>query len=637
MLEKVRASMQSGATYLLVAGLTVIFMFFFGMPSRGCSGGANVRQNTYLADVGDNEVYTSDVDLIFNRVYGNQRNTDDSNYEQRRASALRSVVLIHLFADRARQEGLRVGQDEFKEFMKSTVRNMEFRYAYGRDGSWSGPYYKAYVQNRMGSTPTKYERFKREELLARKYLATQAAQVAVNPAELSFQNKVDNTKLNLAFVELTPEELEKHISLDEEAVSSFVENNADRIKKYYEDNQSDYSTPAQYRVRRVYIVKPDDAEGEEKAKSAQKRWAEAQKRVLDNGEAVGDVAADLGEPFQKENKGLMDWSEAGNMDESIASAVKDAEVGDVNKVETDYAYMLVKLEDKRPSSTTPLSEARQDIAKTLLKEDQVDSILDDVTSKLLSAAKSNDSLDAALKSIATSEETSNASIWKNLEAQTTGDFALKGRDMGQFAAQLRQMGLGGGGGGSWSKIPKIGDSQPLAVTAYKELSSDNPVADEVFEVGGSKYIVRLKNRTEPSDEDVDVQAIEQMESKRTDEVVGKWKEIFVDGDWRMTWPRPPVTFGNWIEAQLSKAVETEAVTFNKKSPVASILAAEFSPAGAAKAPKGGAAPKGSKQKQIESIKKKIQQQMKGGGSPMPKQKKGSDEGRDETSGSEQSE
>ena len=631
MLEKVRASMQSGATYLLVAGLTVIFMFFFGMPSRGCSGGANVRQNMFLANVGDDDVYTTDVDLIFNRVYGNQRNTDDSNYEQRRASALRAAVLIHLFADRAREEGLRVGEKEFQAFMKSTVRNMEFRYAYGREGSWSGPYYKAYVQNRMGSTPTKYERFKREELLARKYLATQAAQVAINPAELSFQNKVDNTQLNLEFVELTPGELQKHVKVDDDAVSTFADNNAERIEKYYEDNQDKYSTPAEYRVRRVYIVKPDDTEGEGSDQSAQKRWAEAQKRVLDDGEAVADVAADLGEPFQKENKGLMDWSEAGNMDESIASAVEDAQVGDVEKVETDYAYMLVKLEDKRPSTSTPLSEASDEIAETLLKEDRVQSILDDVTSKLLNAATSNDSLQAALKSVTSTDEEAdeqkNAALWKSLEVQTTGNFALKGRDGGQFAAQLRQMGLSSGGG-SWSKIPKIGDSKPLAVMAYKELSSDNPIADKVFDVEGSKYIVGLKNRSEPSEDGVDTQTIEEMESKRTDQVVGKWKEIFVDGDWRMTWPRPPVKFGNWIEAQLAAAVDNETVTFNEASPVASILAAEFSAAGSAMAPKGG------KQKQIESIKKKIQQQMKGGGSPMPKQKQKSGE---ESGDSEKSE
>ena len=67
MLEKVRNSMQSGFTYVLVAGLTVIFMFFFGMPSRGCSGGANVRQNMFLANVGNDDVYTTDVD---GTVYG---------------------------------------------------------------------------------------------------------------------------------------------------------------------------------------------------------------------------------------------------------------------------------------------------------------------------------------------------------------------------------------------------------------------------------------------------------------------------------------------------------------------------------------------------------------------------------------
>lgn len=609
MLEKLRASMQSGFTYVLVAGLTVIFMFFFGMPTNSCSGGATQR-NVYLASVSGTSLYSSDLDLIFNRVYGNTNTMEDDVFAKRQANALRSMVLINLFAERAQEAGLRVSSEEFEEFMTDPVRNMEFRYAYGRDGNWNGPYYQAYVENQMRTTIRKYEQFKRKELLARKYLATQAAQVAVSPVELKDAYKINNTKLNLEFVEFSPESVKDSVELTDEKVQTFIEENPERLQTYYEENKDQYTSEAKYRVRRVYIVKPDDSTEESEAGDIEERWTKAQERVLEKGEDVATVAAELGEDYQKENKGLMDWSSLENMDTAMADAVEKAEVGDVETVETDYAYMLVKLEDKKEAKTTPLEDVQTEIARNILQKEQVDQLIKQSTDALMKKARDAESLQAAIDALA---EESDQKIWKNLSAEETGNFTLEGQDLGgRFGGQLAGMMPGN----SWARMPKLGTNEEIAATAYKELTEEKPLAEKIFGEDDAKVIVRLKSREEPDQLNPGADLVHSLTSKREGKLVGEWREIFVDGDWRILWNRPTVKFEGWVEDQLAQAVESGTVTFNDRAKVASLVASEFTPAGDASAPKKGKKGKGGPNvRQLKNLQEKMKEaQQKGQGS-----------------------
>lgn len=579
MLEKVRNSMQSGFTYVLVAGLTVIFMFFFGMPTQTCAGGAGQR-NALLASVSGSDIYTNDVNLIYNRVYGTDRTDEKEKYQQRRATSLRSLVLIKLFAERAREAGFRVGEQELKNYIKDPVRNIEFRYRYGQDGTFNGHYYKAYVQNQLRTTLDQYERFKRQELLARKYLAAQAAQIAVPEVELKLSNEVKNTKFNLSFVSINKKKLEDSVEVTDEDVETFLEENSDRIKKYYEEQSDKYTEPAKVRIRRVYIIKPEDSASKQKKQKVKQKWAEAKKRVLEGGESVGTVAEELGESYPGQEKGLMDWSTVDNMDQDIVEAIEGAAIGDVKKVETEHAYMLVKLEDRKEATKTPLEDVQTEIAKTLIKKEGVDTLVEEATKALSGKATETGSLKKALEKL---QAESDKKVWADLSVEETGEFTLESQGpppqlAAQFGGQLPSM-------GSWSNIPKIGDSKELAVDVWKELSEKKPVAEKVYEVGGNKYIVRLKSRKGPEkDQEMPEDLIAKMSDQKVSEVLGRWSAIF--GSWKGRFLPPMNDYGPWIERQLSSAVDEETVTiYGKNSPVAQILHQDFQPAGSA--PKAG--------------------------------------------------
>lgn len=583
MLEKVRNSLQSGFTYVLVAGLTVIFMFFFGMPTQTCEGGAG-RTRALLANVDGQQIHTEDVNLIYNRIFGTDRSDEEAQYQQRRASSLRNLVLIKLFADRARAEGLRVSDDELKDYIKDPTRNVEFRYSYGREGSFNGHYYKAYVQNQLRASLDEYEEFKREELLARKYLAAHAAQVSVPSAELDLADEIKNTQINLGFVELDSEALRDSVEVSDEKLQSFLEDESDRIEKYYEDNKSEkYSEPAEMLVRRVYIPRPGPSAEDAKRQEADQKWSEAKRRVRDEGEQLGAVAAELGEQYPGKQKGLMPWSTSEDMNQKVRETLEGAEVGDIEEVVTEDAYKLVKLEDRNEQKTTPLEEVREEIARQLIREDRVGQLLEEAKSSLLTEARNTGSLQKALESL---QSESDDPVWSDLTVQETGTFTLE--TQGPPPQLAGQLGGNLSGFGTWFDIPKIGSSKELAVVAYKDLSEQNPIPETTYEVDGSTYLVELKSRSKDDaageEETGGDDSFEyQLADKKLNEMLGRWTALF--GSWNGQLVPPLQDYGPWIERQFKEAADEGSVTiYAKNSPVSRIVDQSLQPGGSAAPP-----------------------------------------------------
>lgn len=586
MLERVRRSMQSGFTYILIAGLVVIFMFFFGMPSQTCSGAAG-RQRAHLADVGGESIYTGDVSLLYNRFYGSDRTDEEDKYRQRRAQALRNLILIKLFSQRAKQEGFRVSTDELKDYITDAVRNVEYRYRYGRKGTFNGQYYKAYIQNRLRTQIEKYEAFKRQELLARKYLAAGATQGVVSEVERDRAETIKNTEMNLSFVPLDAERVRDAVEVEEEAIQTFLEENRDRVEKYYKDNKPEkYSEPAQIRLRRIFIDRPGQSAEDSEKKRAEQKWKEAKNRVQESGEDFATVASELSEGYASDKGGMMDWKTKDTVEDAVLEALKDAESGDVREVVTDKSYRLVKLEGRKEAETTPLEEVESDIAKTLLQKDRADKFVSEIKTKLHETAKKKGSLTKALEQL---RSESDRAIWEELSVEETGTFTLEAQGPPpQLAGQMG--GRMAGMGSSWFEIPSIGESKKLAVDAFKNLSPDAPVAEDVYEVDGTNYIVRLASRSTPEgesdggDEGSDGESGDEpsvtqaLESKKASELVGRWSAIFGTLNGRFV---PPMNeYGPWIDRQLERAVDEGTVElYPKRSKVAQTLNQSFKAGG----------------------------------------------------------
>lgn len=553
MLEQLRYSAKSGFSYILVGVLIVIFAISFGVPTDGCTGSPSSAK---LASVAGTSITNDDLNIVYNRYFGG-RQAEGEQVIFQQAASLRMVALTYLLADKAKQAGLRVDDQEFRDYIVDPNRNMEFRFAYGQSGQFDGPFYKSYVQNQLRVSLPKYEDFKRNELLARKYIAMVDMQVNVTPQEIEEFNILRNTEVNLDFVRFAASELKNHVQVTDEEIQQFIAENKAEITKNYEENRSQYEEPEQVQIRRIFITKPEDAT---ELAAATQRFEDAKRRV--ENESFADVAGELTEDYAKEKQGLMDWSTLDNLDQNIAQAIKDQPVGTVKEVTTDFAFMLVKVEDRKDAVKTPVEDVQDEIARTLLQEKKVNEIANNMATELLEKAKTTGSLQDALASFQTEaaegeqgEENSAANPWNAISVGTTGFFSLEGQDMAaMFGSQFPGMNLGRA---PWDRIPDIGKSPELAKDAFK-LTEDKPLAEKIYNVNSDKIVAQLKERKDPPAEPTPEQTLalaEEARQAKASSLLGGAITVLI---------QPSEDYGPWIEGMFKQSIQDKTLRLNSR-------------------------------------------------------------------------
>lgn len=552
MLSDIRNASKSGWTYILVGVLIVVFAVFFGAPIDSCGGPKN---RVLLAKVGGDDLHTDDLNPIFNRVYGTRRTVEDSQLLKQQSTSLRALILIHLLSERAMDAGIRVSEEEFQKYVKNFYRNPEFR-LYSQNGTFDGPQYKNWVQYGLRVSIPAYEDFKRRELLARKWLETIEMQYQAADWEIEELHQLRNNKVDLEYLKFDPARIQELVPVTQEEVDQYLASNASEIKKYYEENKADYEDPAQVRIRRIFILKPGADEGDDARDAAKKKFDTARERV--KGEEFADVAGDMTEDYAKEKQGLMDWSTTENLDQNIATAIEGAKVGDVREVETDFAYMLVKLEDQKEAKTTSLEEVRTEIARLQLQTQKVDTEVERLVKQVRTKLDEEgiDSLQAAVDTLRTASEglddeaaegEEQQSVWDAVTVAKTGKFSLEGQDL---AALLGQQ-IPGLGRSPWDRVPGIGKSPELAMDAFN-LTEEKPVSDKVYVVGDARFLVALAEKESADESTLDEQRtmlVEEIRGAKIGAALGPWQGLF-------GYAMPADEYGPVLEKMLDQALKS---------------------------------------------------------------------------------
>jgi hypothetical protein len=519
--------------------------------------------------------------------------------------ALKSYLIIQLLAHKAREAGLRVSNQEFQQFMANPATHMtdgetasylqapmnvpEFRAAYGNNGGWDGDFYKRYVQNMLRVGIPDYEEFRRNEMLARKYLNLVDMQIGVLPQEIASLEKIRNTEINLEFAKFDPAQLAEHVQVSDQDVATFVADNQDEIKAYYNENIGEYSEPAKIEVRRIYLERgKEGAEGQ----SAEERFELAKKRI-DEGEDFASVAGEINDAL-KGQQGLMKMASVENMSQDIVEALESADVGEVREIKNESELMLVKLIDKQAAIKTPVADVQEEIARNLLQKQKADALIADLSNQLIERAKQTGSLSEALAALKPAEQAAEEgddatdddgadedgaedaaqpkkSVWAGVQVDETGTFTLEGQDLsGMFGGQLPPgVSLGRA---PWDRLPKIGQSRKIAVDAFTKLSEEEPLAEKPYAVNSSQVVVRLKSKTtaapaEADAEDGEAQAnaeiTNEIRQEKTQKLVGSWERLFA---------QPSLEYGPWLEKQYEKAVDSGLIEFQQNAgPIVSLI------------------------------------------------------------------
>jgi peptidyl-prolyl cis-trans isomerase D len=135
-------------------------------------------------------------------------------------------------------------------------------------------------------------------------------------------------------------------------------------------------------------------------------------------------------------------------------------------VESPFGFHVIKAEEKQSAKTTTLEQATNDIAKKLIEQERAPTILQQKADAILAGLKAGKSVDAELKAL-----------------------GAKWESTGPVAAGAQS-------------LPKV-DGDQVLVDAVVRLAKVGDVADKVYDVRGSKVILKLKSRQEVDEAKID--------------------------------------------------------------------------------------------------------------------------------------
>jgi peptidyl-prolyl cis-trans isomerase SurA len=135
------------------------------------------------------------------------------------------------------------------------------------------------------------------------------------------------------------------------------------VVQYYKKNPAEFTTPTEYSIRAVYLS------GEGRAAEDLAGLRAAVDAKLKSGTAFADVAGELSDPPLKDAKGDLGWSKAGELDETLESAVKKLKAGETSDwVNFKNGWYLLRLEDKKDSSLRGFDDVRKEVEEKLYME-----------------------------------------------------------------------------------------------------------------------------------------------------------------------------------------------------------------------------------------------------------------------------
>jgi peptidylprolyl isomerase len=136
----------------------------------------------------------------------------------------------------------------------------------------------------------------------------------------------------------------------------------EEIKKAYEANKSAFAAPAQFNLAQIFLAVPENGD-KQAAAAAQKKAAELAAKARVKGADFAQLAKESSDHKDTAPKGGdLGWLAENQMLPEIRAVAEKMEKGDVSMpIRSPTGWHIVKVIDKKPPSTRPLSEVREAI------------------------------------------------------------------------------------------------------------------------------------------------------------------------------------------------------------------------------------------------------------------------------------
>ena len=200
----------------------------------------------------------------------------------------------------------------------------------------------------------------------------EVSQLLVSPTQFRSEIKVseedahkyfeDNKSLfriperaRLAYLVLTPEVAAANVKISDE-----------ELRKKYQERISEFTTPEERRASHILIAVPADASKERQAEAKAKADKIYQELQASPGRFAELARANSDDPGSAEHGGDLGFFQRGFMVKEFEDAAFSLPKGKISSpVKTQYGYHIIRIDDIKPSKSTPFEQVREQILKEL--------------------------------------------------------------------------------------------------------------------------------------------------------------------------------------------------------------------------------------------------------------------------------
>lgn len=472
--------------WVVIIGVGAVFTLYLGIGG-GFGGGRVVGT---VVRVGERRYDARDVTRVRETMEDRYREVLGDQFDAEAAGrfldqmAARRLARMAIFAEEAERLGLRVADDELREYLRAMPGAADEKGRLNRAGL------TAYAERTYGSVQA-FEEALRDEILARKAeeLVTGSVQVTRAEARESIRAKLEEVKI--ALVRLDPEPPEE-LEIAESEVDAFLEENAERVRTAYEERRSEFNRPEQVRPRHILLRVPEGAE-EAEVEALRKRAEELLAR-LEEGEPFAELAKEVSEdPGSRAQGGDLGWIGRDDVVEGFAEAAFALQPGERSGVvRSAHGFHVIRVDERRPARTVPFEEARRGLARELLRERRGEERARERAEELAEAVRGGADLEDAARE-------------RGLTLERPPAFA-RSPD---------------------GHVPEIGRAPEVMHAAFT-LTEETPSRGRVLEgPQGAPVLITLLERTTPTEEEIE-QAIEpereQLRQQRAGRIRSAWLE-----------------------------------------------------------------------------------------------------------------
>jgi peptidyl-prolyl cis-trans isomerase D len=376
-------------------GLVVLAFVIFYIPDFLRGSGADATSGDTIAKVQGQDITAGEYRRTYQAQLQAYRSAYGGNMSEQllKQLGIDQQILQQMVDERAAlAEADRLGIEANNEEVRQRIMSFP---AFQENGMFIGDqrYQQLLRMQRPPMTAAEFESNVRRQLVIEKLRSSVTDWLAVADKELEQEYRRRNNKVKLAVVSITADTFRSQVTAnDDEVATYFAAHSADfkipekrkvryllididamrskvvvpsaDIERAYNSNIEQYSTPEQVRASHILLK----TEGKDDA--AVKAAAED---VLKQAKAGADFAA-LAKKYSEDeasakNGGDLDYFGKGKMVpefDQVAFTLEPGQVSDL--VKTQYGYHVIKVVDKKPGTTRPLAEVRQQLNDQLAYE-----------------------------------------------------------------------------------------------------------------------------------------------------------------------------------------------------------------------------------------------------------------------------